>query len=449
MKLSYLLLVALVVSPLSVLSFVPTQSPTLTRQQCFQKRPCSRTLFGPTLLERSKSCPNLIKEAPYQNAQTALFVSPVILATEKNLVAVASMTLLAFQFGTMPTLQKKFIPKNICRSSVVMAQEVGKFTLSALCLFLLTSPLQRQIVFVDWSIREWWKLAAIPAALYAIQNYAKLMAYQHLPSVTYSVLNQTKTLSTAIFCYILLGIRQSPVQMAALVLLLFSALVIEEVVKIERFTAMLWSFACHLPSLSILRWKPAKKAIRNISLFSPDVKLNAAVAVSNHQSGENASEKTVPQRSPYHVTRGVLPLMLANLTSGLAAALGQKALQHHKRNLYLYSMELSSASFLMVLFSLLWTKDGRQLRREGLTKHWKRGTWLPIGAHAVGGILVGLVTKFAGSVKKGFALIFGVLLSGLLQKWISHEDVTHEQIFGGILACISLWMHSCYPPITS
>jgi|AntRauTorckE5430_2_1112549.scaffolds.fasta_scaffold06326_2 UDP-sugar transporter A1/2/3 len=31
------------------------------------------------------------------------------------------------------------------------------------------------------------------------------------------------------------------------------------------------------------------------------------------------------------------------------------------------------------------------------------------------GIMVGLVTKYAGNVKKGFAMIFRLLLSGVLQ----------------------------------
>jgi solute carrier family 35 (UDP-sugar transporter), member A1/2/3 len=137
--------------------------------------------------------------------------------------------------------------------------------------------------------------------------------------------------------------------------------------------------------------------------------------------------------------------MVANLTSGLAAALSQSALQHHQRNLYLYGMELSSASFLLVLLSLLWSPDGQQIRREGVARHWKPVTLIPIVTHAGGGLLVGIVTKYAGSVQKGFALIFGVLLSGMFQKWLSREPVTKHQVLGGILACVSTWMHVSFP----
>ena len=68
---------------------------------------------------------------------------------------------------------------------------------------------------------------------------------------------------------------------------------------------------------------------------------------------------------------------------------------------------------------------------------------IPILTNSVGGIIVGLVTKYAGSVRKGFALIFGIFISGILQA--QDSGVSHEQIIGGLLAGISLWMHSAYP----
>ena len=72
--------------------------------------------------------------------------------------------------------------------------------------------------------------------------------------------------------------------------------------------------------------------------------------------------------------------------------------------------------------------------------------------NAIGGVLVGLVTKQVGTVKKGFALIFGLWLSGFLQglfppktsKEKSHVAVTPEQIVGAALASISLWMHMSF-----
>lgn len=67
--------------------------------------------------------------------------------------------------------------------------------------------------------------------------------------------------------------------------------------------------------------------------------------------------------------------------------------------------------------------------------------------NAAGGVLVGLVTQHSGAVRKGFALIFGLLLSGMLQNFVlSDEGITGEQVLGGALASCSVWMHSKFPP---
>ena len=43
---------------------------------------------------------------------------------------------------------------------------------------------------------------------------------------------------------------------------------------------------------------------------------------------------------------------------------------------------------------------------------WKSTTLIPIVVNADGGILIVPVTKYAGSVRKGLSLIFGLLLTG-------------------------------------
>lgn len=387
--------------------------------------------------------------------QTQLSVSQ--LSATDTIIAGTSMAVLALQSGAMPTLQKKCVPKDICRSSVVIAQEATKFGISAFCLLCLTDPMRRQSDLVHWSVKTWWQLAGVPAALYSVQNFAKLMAVQHLPAVTYNVLNQTKTLSTAVFCYFLLGQKQSPLQISALALLITSALVIEGVVNIDYSATKVWQKMRDLPRLSVLKWGQSRHSISSKrSLFS------VTMATNNHEADvskeENPPSKTrkSPEDKPekpknqvgrdrYHLTRGVLPLMIANLVSGLAAAVVQSALQHHKRNLYLYGMELSSASILMVVLSLFWSNDGQKLRKEGISRHWKSSTWIPIGAYGIGGTLNGVVTKYAGSVEKGLSSILGVFLSGLLQKWYSQEELSKNHVIGGLLACISVWMYVSFP----
>lgn len=112
-------------------------------------------------------------------------------------------------------------------------------------------------------------------------------------------------------------------------------------------------------------------------------------------------------------------------------------------------MELCVVSLISLAFSMLRSEDGRRIRNEGFFHNWTPRTIIPILTNAAGGIVVGLVTKYAGSVKKGFALIFGLLLSGILQAVQDDggkgSNISVEHIIGGLIAACSLWLHSAFP----
>lgn len=238
-------------------------------------------------------------------------------------------------------------------------------------------------------------VAGIPAALYSVQNLAALMAYQNLDALTYNVLNQTKTLSAALCCYLVMGKRQSQLQVVALLLLLVSALVMERIVTLDSMIG---------------------RSAGNFELSF---------------GGK-------------HFTHGVAPILLASFISGLAGALSQKNLQGARgKNPYLFSMELCGVSVIILSVSLFFSADGQAIRQNGFWSGWTPWTMVPILTNSIGGIVVGLVTKYAGSVRKGFALIFGIFLSGLLQA--PDSGVSTEQIIGGVLAGVSLWMHATNP----
>ena len=250
---------------------------------------------------------------------------------------------------------------------------------------------------------NWLSVAGVPAGLYAIQNLAALKAYQNLDALTFNVLNQTKTLSAALCCYIVMGKRQSTLQIGALILLLVSALVMEGILPIPG-----------LASDTLATWPIEGR-----------------------------------EWNAQHLVNGVFPILLASFISGLAGAISQKYLQKAGggRNAYLFSMELCVASVFILTSSLAVSPDGKQLLEKGFWEGWTPLTFIPIISNSVGGIIVGLVTKYAGSVRKGFALIFGILLSGIAQAiWQPETRIKPEQIVGGLLAGISLYLHGANPP---
>lgn len=334
--------------------------------------------------------------------------------------AIICMSLLALQFGVQPLLVRKFTPQTIVRSSVVLVQELVKFGIAGALYYSGTKAQTREIDFNGWSVKTWITLAGLPAFLYTIQNVATLMAQQNLEALTFNVLNQSKILSAALSCYFVMGKRQSNIQMISLCILMLSTLVIEQILKPSTI-------------LSIAR----------------------------------GGVITFGGRGTRHFTHGVVPLMVASLLSGMAGALTQSSTQgsqggmpiwgkrrwssakptavrppRNPRNAYLFSMELSVASVILLLVSLILSTNGRTIILSPRTffSNWTPETLIPVLTNSIGGILVGLVTKHAGSVRKGFALIFGLLLSGLLQA--SGTGIQAHQIIGGLLAAASLWMHT-------
>ena len=108
------------------------------------------------------------------------------------------------------------------------------------------------------------------------------------------------------------------------------------------------------------------------------------------------------------------------------------------------------ASLLLLLLSFVTSEDGHQIRQRGFFDEWTLFTVIPILTNAAGGIFVGLVIKYAGTVRKGFALIFGILISGMLQSMVDqNKTLTKEEVVGGILAAVSLWMHATNPYVAS
>ena len=332
--------------------------------------------------------------------------------------ALVYMAALALQFGMQPLLTKRFTPPSACRSSVVITQEVIKFVLA---LSMLKSSGQLGPALQGWSIKSWATVAVLPAGLYVVQNLCALVASLNLDPVSYNVLNQTKTLSAALCCYLILGRRQSGLQIVALLLLLLSALVLEKVVTINV-------------------------------LLSPF--LGGAAG----DEGEGTTGVDAREVGARHFTHGVTPLLAASFISGLAGAITQRNLQGSSgsgsksggKNAVLFSAELCIASLLLLCGALPFNEDGKCIAHNGMFGDWTAYTFIPIVTNALGGILVGLVTKYAGSVRKGFALIFGLMLSGLLQASIeSRHDgswaISKEEIIGGTLAAVSLWMHLTNP----
>jgi len=141
---------------------------------------------------------------------------------------------------------------------------------------------------------------------------------------------------------------------------------------------------------------------------------------------------------------GIVPVLSGSVLSGVATAVSQKVLQNDKKNSYLYTSELAVWG-IVTLFgvSIFWEFD--QIAAEGVFKGWSGFTIVPVFVNAIGGILVGLVVKYAGGVRKGFGTVAGMFLTAALSFVIDDSPFTLTTWIALPLLIASVYIHTTYP----
>ena len=383
-------------------------------------------------------------------------------------LSVLYMLLLAIQTSIQPRLSRKYIPKHTSKVRVVLVEEVIKTSAASIMFWGISgkevvqaalkgvySSSSRRISCSDtsfphnllirslsffqlelntycissWSVTDWTLqssllVAGLPACLYAVQGVLTYMSHQHLDSVTFNGLSQTKTLSAALCCYMVMGKRQSPLQLVALGLLFLSAIVFQN----HRISG----------------------------------------TGANAQTGHDGKGDTS------FLIKGVIPCLIATFISGLAGAFSQRGLQMvggNGRNAFLYTVEVSFFSALALLVPQLISSSSRdsksvknQRSAETNDRMLSAKSLIPISSKAMGGILTALVHKYAGSVVKGFALMLGLVMSGILQSlWVEENNkdgsnndtkatkgaLKWHQVAGIAIVMFSSWLHFTNPPVST
>lgn len=295
-------------------------------------------------------------------------------------------------------------------SSYVTASQANNNNGDASVPTTATSILAQQLQ--NWSPTSTIIAAGLPSALYALQGILTYTAYQNLDAVTFNGLTQLKVLSSALCCYLVLGKRQTTVQLCALGLLMMSTVIFQG------------------------SWK---------AWFGIGESKDTA-RTPTEQEAKNRNRRLL---------MGVLPCLSATLLSGLAGAYSQKSLQTQvgmmHRNAYFYTVEISflSAVCLIVSMGMEWCRspgdNGGGSKGQNTSsrffQHWTYATLLPITTKATAGLLTALVHRHLGSVIKGFALVLGLVFSALLQFVLEGVDLSIGQLVGTALVLLSSWLH--------
>lgn len=356
-------------------------------------------------------------------------------STSLTPVALVYLVLLASQYAFQPGLSQRFIAKSTVKTSLTLTEELIKAALAIVGLVLSCSSSTTTTatagglasILDKWQWRESLKAAGIPAALYAFQGILQYTAYLHLDAVTFNGLSQTKVLSSALACAVLLGQIPSQRQCVALSLLVLSTLIFQGTWVLHRH--------------------------------------HDGATDKQAQSTSSSSSSLPETNAAAWWFCGVLPCLGSTLLSGVAGALSQKGLQQtHNggRNAYLYTLEVSAYSAVAALVLSLVRRlflvstagstikqaknqpIGTDKDKVSLFCDWTAWTFLPVVCKAMGGVLTALVHKHAGSVSKGFALTLGLVLSTA----ITGHALQLHQLLGTILVMLSSWLHFSIPKVT-
>ena len=133
---------------------------------------------------------------------------------------------------------------------------------------------------------------------------------------------------------------------------------------------------------------------------------------------------------------GLAATLVASLLSGLSNALTQRSFavapgkeaSSIPRNPFLYSIELAvyGLAFLCAteIYEYYQHGDGLFASTGRFMAGWTPYTMIPVTMNACGGIVVGLVVKYAGGIAKGFALIVGIILTGIVSYMVENKPLS-------------------------
>jgi len=305
-------------------------------------------------------------------------------------VAFIFLACLTFQNGLQSWLTGFFVHQNVIRSTIVINTEILKIIFG---LSYLHYNDQLRDILKKWSLKKSLQGAGLPAVTYSVQNIFMVIGYQNLDGLTFNLVNQTKSIACAIFLFFVMGRRQSIQQICALILL-----------------------------------------------------FGVGVLVS---SDKTSQEKPYDDNMTYNI--GITFCLAASLLSGFAASLVQKSQQAVGAvHPLFYSAELAVYSITCLLMGLVFQVvtgkgDGQAIATLGLWQGYDLTTFIPIFTNSIGGLLVGLVVKYAGSINKGYACMMGLVLSGLVKSLIFQLPFSWQSTAAVPLVAFAMWVNLTYP----
>eukprot|EP01083_Nonionella_stella_P104005 297596_1 len=299
-----------------------------------------------------------------------------------------ALSLVSIQVGIQPFLTEKYISRTAIKSSLVVIQELVK---ALCCVTILLITGNHFHILSSWSLQSSLRVALTPAIIYFIQNILAYYAYLQLDPLTFNLINQSKIIFGAVFLKLLLNKTQTTRQIIALFILFISALVL---------------------------------------------------------TVDTTSSAHIHSDSERNTMFGLSALIIASISSGLAGTLTQKALQAETapRNSLLFTIELALYGILFCGCSLyieykLNILDGPLVAHYGFFDQMDIHVLIPITLNGIGGITVGVITKYTSVIHKSYAMICGILLTAMFRCIMYSVPMSNAMYIVIPMVMCSLWLN--------
>ena len=309
-------------------------------------------------------------------------------SSQGTLIALVSLILQNTALAILLKLSFREGTQPYAPSTAVLCTEVLKLSLSLLAV-ARSSPSQ-----ITAAVSQIGKQKALflPALLYVLQSNLLFFSSKRLPPVVYIVCSQSKIITTAGFSRFILGTRLHNSQYASLVFLVLGILLVQV----------------------------------------PDT---------NFRASKNIGGSTA----------GILAIMLASLTSGLAGVLLEKLYKDPgiskelEHTIWTRNVQLSLISIPFAL-SGVFIQAQEQVFDGIFFNGYDYVVLSVIALQAVGGIIISFVLKFANSIMKCMAIAVSICCCAIYSVYSNELKVTAKLVTGIFLVNVSVLAFSLRRP---
>jgi len=284
------------------------------------------------------------------------------------------------------TINSSLSMQQYIASTVVVSTEVLKFVLSTCCCFIIDAGGDFQkFTTIIWNgfMEEGADVLklCVPAILYAIQNNLQYIIEE---APLFLVLYQSKIITTALFYSTMLSKR-----------------------------------------LSIKEWGCVGVLTIGVSM------------------AESSQLEIVPHHASNIV--GIVSVIFACLSSGLAGVYFEKILKSSKSNIWMINMQMSLLSTFFCT-SLALTQDAPEMVRHGLFYGYNHLVVLSIILQAFTGLAVALVVKYSDNIYKGFVHSLSLIVCNSLSSVLFDDtELNASFLLGCFVVLSSSWVYLQIP----